>query len=102
MLICGPSNSDNGKPLNLKGFEDTVAQLRKGITNRQLVTQDVLFAPADKQGLAGTAAHTAQVSGIEDGNEVDIKVVSVVRIDFVEGRRRVEVESFVVVVERRD
>jgi len=66
-----------------------------------MVTQDLLFVPADKEGLTGTAAHTAHMTGLRDGKEVDAKLANVETVEFINGRRQVVMESFVLLVEER-
>lgn len=92
-------NSDNGKQLDLKGFKKAILDLRREITNRQMITQDLLFVPADKEGLTGTAAHTAHMTGSKDGKDVDVRLANVETVELIKGRRQVVMESFVLLIE---
>lgn len=64
------------------------------------MSQSFVVDPADDAGLTGTAAHTLVASAIQQEKQVEIKVVSVIKIIFDEkaGRRKIQTESFVLSV----
>lgn len=87
--------SENGKPLNFRTFFDFIVSLRRDISNRQLVSQSFVVAPADEEGKTGQVAHTTHFSGVQDGKDVEGTIVSVLNIGTDKGQRIIKTESFV-------
>jgi hypothetical protein len=54
---------------------------------------------ADKEGKTGTVAHTSVVSGVQDGKDVIVNIVSVLNIGLENGKRKVERENLALSVE---
>ena len=84
-------------PLNFRMFRDFVVTQRRAITNRQLISQSFVVAPADPEGRTGAVAHTSVFSGVQQGKEVKGTIVSVLKIGWDEEheKRTVETENFV-------
>ena len=78
-------------------FRDFVVTQRRAITNRQLLSQSFVVAPADPEGRTGAVAHTSLFSGVQHGKEVKGTIVSVLKVGWDEKRERrtVETENFV-------
>jgi hypothetical protein len=60
--------------------------------------------PDDATGITGDVAHNVELSGIQDGKNVTIKIVAVLRIIFDEkaGKRLIDMESFVLQTQETD
>ena len=91
----------NGQSFTFETFFTFVANFRKEITNRQLVSQSFVVQPEDAAGTTGVVAHTSHITGVEDGKPVTGTVVSVLKIGFLakQNRRVVLTENFVIVTQ---
>ena len=98
-MLTGSSRSDNGNPLNFAQFKKFLFQNRAALSNRFLVSQSAVVAPADPEGKAGQVAHTSHWTAVSDGAKIKGTIVSVLKIGFVDGRRQVQTESFVLSTE---
>lgn len=77
-------------------MKEFVANLRKAISDRRLVHESFVVAPANSGGQTGTVAHSFQFTGIQDGSNVKATVVAVVNVGLDDkGDRKVKMESFV-------
>ena len=72
---------------------------RQAFSNRQLVSQSFVVAPADQEGETGLVAHTIHFSAISQGKEVTGTIVAVLKIGLEKGARKVVTESFVFVLD---
>lgn len=88
-------SSDDGTPLTFTEFRSFLNKQREAISNRQLVSQSFVVAPADPLGWTGSVAYTHTFSGIEAGKEIVGTIVSIVKIEVRDGRRVVVSENFV-------
>jgi hypothetical protein len=97
-------SSDDGKALNFAQFRTLLVQLRSEISDRQLLSQSAVVAPADAEGRAGQVAHTSYWTGVQTGKSVTGTIVSVLKVDWApgsgkeQGTRTVKTESFVISV----
>lgn len=65
-------------------YIDFVETLRKGYSDRKLVTESVLVAtPADASNKTGAVATTHVITGVQDGKTITITCVAVMRIKWV-------------------
>lgn len=86
---------ENGNPLNFKEFQTFLFTTRRAISNRILLSQSALVSTSDLLGLTGQVAHTSHISGFQDGKNIHITVVAVVKVRLEKGERKIEMESFV-------
>lgn len=70
---------------------------REAISNRQLVSQSFVVAPADPLGWTGSVAYTHSFSGIQAGKEIVGTIVSIFNVEFKDERRVVVSDSSVFV-----
>ncbi|KAB5576329.1 hypothetical protein GE09DRAFT_1216036 [Coniochaeta sp. 2T2.1] len=91
------TETGNGETFDRDSFKDFVVELRRTVSDRQLVSQSFLVVPDDARGITGDVAHTLEMSGVQKGKEVVIKVVAVLRIiyDHKRNKRVIDMESFV-------
>jgi hypothetical protein len=98
-LTDAESGSADGTKFNFATFKTFVEQLRRELSDRQLVSQSFLVSPApgDKEGLSGSVAHTVKASAVKQGKRIEINIVSVLNVVFDEKleERRIKAESFV-------
>ena len=76
-------------------FRSFLNREREAISNRQLVSQSFVVAPADTLGWTGSVAYTHTFSGIQDGKDIVGTIVSIVKIEVRNGRRLIVSENFV-------
>jgi hypothetical protein len=85
----------NGDPLNFEGFKTFLFTIREKFSNRILRSQSAIVSPSDSSGLIGQVAHTSHTSGIQDGKNIDVTIVSILNVKLEKGERKIEMESFV-------
>jgi hypothetical protein len=98
-LITNKLCSNNGTPLNFKEFEKFLTQSRQEFSNRQLISQSFVVAPADAEGETGQIAHNIRFSAIQQGKEVKGIIVAILKIGLEKGVRKVETERFVLALD---
>jgi hypothetical protein len=98
-------NSENGKHLNFRTFRDFLQKIRAEISNRMLLSEEVIVGAVAEDGTA-QVAHKPVFRGIrnKDGKlvEVSIVAVAIAAADEPKGRgnmeSKVQVENLVLVV----
>ena len=96
-LILIENASGNGENFDRQGFKDFIAEFRSTVFDRQLISQSFVVVPDDARGITGDVAHNVELSGIQQGKDVIIRIVAVLRIifDHKTDRRLINMESFV-------
>lgn len=94
-------DSGNGENFDREGFKDFLAEFRRTVFDRQLVSQSFLVVPDDATGITGSVAHTIELSGIQEGKDVVIKIVAVLKIIFDQKmhKRLIDMESFILEIQ---
>jgi len=86
---------DDGTPLTFTSFRTFLNTQRETVSNRQLVSQSFIVAPADALGWTGSVAYTHTFSGVKDDETIVGTVVSILKIEIRNGSRVVVAENFV-------
>ena len=83
--------------MNRESFKEFIAEIRDTVIDRQLLNQSFVVVPDDPEGKAGSVAHIIEMSGIQQGKHVTIKIVAVLKIIFDQRRntRLIKMENFV-------
>jgi len=100
-LLLIENASGNGEDFDRQGFKDFIAEFRSTVFDRQLISQSFVVVPDDARGITGDVAHNVELSGIQQGTDVIIRIVAVLRIifDHKMGKRLINMESFVLQTE---
>ena len=76
-----------------------MTETREQFSNRQLISQQFVVAPADGEGETGSVATTHHFSAIQQGEEVTGTIVAILKIGLEKGARKVETENFVLALD---
>lgn len=89
--------SGNGEDFDRNSFKEFIADFRTNVIDRQLINQSFVVVPEDAEGKAGSVAHVLEMSGIQQGKHITIKIVAVLKIlfDSKSNSRLIKMESFV-------
>lgn len=94
---CSHDSSGNGEDFDRASFKEFIADFRATVIDRQLINQSFVVVPEDAEGKAGSVAHILEMSGIQQGKNITIKIVAVLNIIFDQktNSRLIKMESFV-------
>lgn len=104
------SNSENGIPLNFKTFRGFLEQIRAEISNRSLISEEVIVGDFNDEDNSAQVAHKPTFRGVRniDGKLVQVRIVAVAS-SAVDGKKskiveenetpKVQIESLVLVVD---
>lgn len=95
-------DSGNSTSYNHGEFRAFMLNFRQSVTDRKLVSQSFIATPSDSEGMAGTVARVAHMTGVQNGKLTNYHSVAIATVVFDEeaGRRKVIRETFA--VETRD